>query len=1001
MPSFKQSYFMKTNLQELIAQRSLAVWRHLASPSVFTLLLMLTAYASGYAQSTGIVSGAVTDAESGEPGIGVNVMVKGTLLGALTDADGTYVITRVPVGDQTLVFTSVGFESFEKSITVVAGQESREDVKLTVLTTVLGEVLVTGLRKTQISSNTSKREALNTREVLTTDDLGRLPDINVAEATQRVAGVSIETSKGEGQFVSIRGIQPSLNNVTLNNTTLASTTSNRSTALDLMPTEMISSIEVIKSNTPDMEGNAIGGTVNINTISAFSKSKPFLIASIDGLYQQQQVDLSDFDKTRLPFRVAVTTGKRFGKNEQFGAVVSANFFRRDYSVSVLDPDGWEYYNGYFYPNEIEMQIEDNERDRLGLTADFEFRPTDKNSIYLRGLHTRTREVALNSEFELTMQIGGARPLDQTRYTGRFDRGSGELDLSKSDEKEALYSFTLGTKNRFGKLSTEVYGTYARGVTNGYSPGSTFENPRDTEPELSLRYNTEPFFFEILPENEAFASDPGNYTLRNVSFGRSDIVEEIAELSADLKYDFTIGKFPSYLKFGGRFRDRSKVVDRSGDQYAIEVDNVGESSNPYTLANFSIPTFEPVQGGAAPFVHGDVNKFVAFIEDREASLSDPSRIMYDELDTRYSEYESDLRNNETVTAGYLMSVFNLNKVTLIAGLRVESTTTDSNNAVLTEDEDQEDLSQRLIVENAKATNSYVNFLPSVNIKVTLTKNLLGRLSWTSTIGRPDYAQLSGTTQSAFEQTSTPGIFEGSVELANPDLKPYISRNLDASLEYYFDNGGMIALGGFNKNIENQIYNVENVFRDTLYDGRMYEELEVSQTANADAAELYGVEFTYDQSFTFLPAPFNGLGLTGNFALIDSKVSLPNRPGEDLSLFRQARNVYNIVLYYQKRGLELRFATSHRSEYLTQAASIFSYEDEIAAGVNVSEFDRYTAPRTTYDITASYTFMKKKMRLLGQVRNLTNEPEQGYQGNASRYDRHDLTGRSFFLGLSLNL
>ena len=961
----------------------------------------MTFYTSGHAQSTGIVSGVVTDAESGEPGIGVNVMVKGTLLGTFTDADGTYVITRVPPGNHTLVLTSVGFEPLEKSITVIAGQELREDIKLSVFTTVLGEVLVTGLRKSQIHSNSSKREALNTREVLTTDDLGRLPDINVAEATQRVAGVSIETSKGEGQFVSIRGIQPSLNNVTLNNTTLASTTSNRSTALDLMPTEMISSIEVIKTNTPDMEGNAIGGTVNINTISAFSKSKPFLIASIDGLYQQQQVDLSDFDNTRFPFRAAVTTGKRFGKRQQFGAVVSANFFRRDYSVSVLDPDGWEYYNGYFYPNEIELQIEDNERDRLGLTADLEFRPTDRSSIYLRGLHTRTREVALNSEFELTMQIGSARPLDQTEYTGRFDRGSGELDLSKSDEKEHLYSFTLGTRNRFGKLSTDVYTTYARGVTEGYSPGSTFENPRDTEPELSLRYNTEPFFFEILPENEAFASEPANYTLRNVNFGLRDILEEIKEVSADLQYDFTVGRFPSYLKFGGRFRDRSKMVDRSGDEYAIEMDNVGESSNPYTLTNFNIPTFAPVQGGAAPFVHGDVNKFVAFIEDRNANLSDPSRIMYDELSTQYSQYESDLRNNETVAAGYLMGVFNLDKVTLTAGLRIEHTRTESNNAVLSEDEDQDDLSQRLIIGNSQATNSYVNFLPSVNIKATLTNNLLGRLAWTNTLGRPDYAQLSGATQSAFEQTSTPDIFEGSLELANPHLKPYISSNLDASLEYYLDKGGMIALGGFYKNIENQIYNVENVFQDTLYDGRMYEELEVSQTANADAASLYGVEVTYDQSFTFLPPPFNGLGLTGNVALIDSKVSLPGRPDEDLPLFRQAKNVYNVVLYYQKRGIELRFATSHRSEYLTQAASVFSYEDEIGAGVDVSEFDRYTSPRTTYDITASYTFLKRKMRVLGQVRNLTNEPEQGYQGNESRYDRHDLTGRSFFLGLSLNL
>jgi len=992
---------MKTNLQEVILLKQQRGIMKIVLLLVIWIITSVTLSTIGTAQSTGIVSGVVTDVDSGEPAYGINVIIKGTLLGSSTKSDGTYLITGVPSGDQVLIFTSVGYEPSEKQIAVIAGQEVKADIKLSVLTTSLGEVLVSGLRKSQINSNNSKKEALNTREVLTTDDLGRLPDINVAEATQRVAGVSIETNKGEGQFVSIRGIQPSLNNVTLNNTTLASTTSNRSTALDLMPTEMISSIEVIKTNTPDMEGNAIGGTVNINTISAFSKSKPFLIASVDGLYQQQQVDLSDFDNTRLPFRGALTAGRKFGKKEQFGAVVSANFFRRDYSVSVLDPDGWEYYNGYFYPNEIELQIEDNERDRLGLTADLEFRPTNKNSVYLRALHTRTREVALNSEFELTMQIGSARPLDQTQYTGRFERGSGELDLSKSDEKENLYSFTLGTKNRFGKLSTDVYGTYARGATNSYSPGSTFENPKDTEPQLSLKYNTQPFFFELLPENEAFASDPANYTLRNVNFGRGDILEEIIELSADFKYDMKLGKFPAYLKFGGRYRDRSKNVNRWGDEYAIDVDGVGESEIPYTLQNFNIPTFEPVQGGAAPFVHGDVNKFVSFIENRSANLSDPTRIMYDELSTQYSQYESDLNNSETVSAGYLMGVFDLSKITVIAGLRVENTTTESNNAVLSENEDEEDPAKRLIVGNAKATNSYTNFLPSVNIKASLTRNFIGRLSWTNTIGRPDYSQLSGTTQSAFVETSSPGVYEGSLELANPDLEPYVSSNFDASLEYYLPKGGILALGGFYKRIENQIYSVENVFQDTLHEGRMYEELEVSQTANADAAKLYGMEFTYDQAFTFLPAPFNGLGLTANFALINSKVSLPNRPDEDLPLFRQASNVYNLVLYYQKRGLELRLATSHRSAYLTEAASIFSYEDEIAAGVNVSEFDRYTAPRTTYDITASYTFMKKKMRILGQVRNLTNEPEQGYQGNPNRYDRHDLTGRSFFLGLSLNL
>ncbi|MBC7923740.1 MAG: TonB-dependent receptor, partial [Ferruginibacter sp.] len=815
------------------------------------LLLLVTVPDYLRAQSPGIVRGVVTDVDNGEPAVGANVIIKGTLLGVAANADGSFLITGVPAGEQVLAVSAIGFAPLEVAVTVVGGQEVRRDVALKVQTTQIGEVIITGLRRTQIEAVSRKRQALSTREVLTTDDLGRLPDINVAEATQRVAGVNIETNRGEGQFVSIRGIQPSLNNVTLNNTTLASTGTSRATPLDLMPTEIISSIEVIKTNTPDLEANAIGGTVNINTISAFEKKKPFLVASVDGLVQVQQVDLSNFDRTRLPFRAAVTTGKRFGKKEKFGAVVSANFFRRDYSASVLDPDGWVWDN-YFYPNEIELQIEDIERDRFSVSSDFEYRPTDKNAVYLKTLYTRTEEILKNSEFELTMQIGSARPVEQTEFSGRFARGSGELDQAYTDEIENLYSYTLGTRNRFGKLSTDVYATYSRAATSINNFDATFENPTATEPQLSLRYNTRPFFFEILPENPAFASDPEIYKLRNLNFTQGPNREEVGEVSADLRYDTKLGKFPAYLKFGGRFRDRSKVVDRTRDAYDLSYGGVTiPSDRAYTLTPFALPTFAPVQGGAAPFVHGRVNTFKDFV-DNPANLRDPTRLVYDTLVSQTQSYLNDLNNGESVAAGYLMGVVDLGKLTVIAGLRVESTTTESNSAVVATNRG------RLTVGNVLVTNTYTNLLPSVHLKANLTKNFLARASWTNTLGRPDYTFLSGVTNLSFTETSRPGVFTGSVALANPNLKPYESSNLDLSLEYYLPQGGIVAVGGFYKRIDNQIYRVVNVFRDTLYAEQRYEQITVTQNRNADAADLYGLEVSYDQAFTFLPAPFDGLG-----------------------------------------------------------------------------------------------------------------------------------------------
>lgn len=970
------------------------IWKSFASKSL-VLLYFLSFLTVGIVQgqNAGTLSGKVKDHQTGEYLTGVNISVPGSLIKATTNIEGSFKIANFPTGTKTLHITYLGYTV--KEIQVNVNEKSfLGDIVLEPGSNILGEVAVTGLRRSQLQSIAQKRDALSIMEVISANEMGKLPDINVAEATQRVAGVSIETDRGEGKFVSIRGIQPSLNNVTLNNTTLASTTNSRATALDLLPTEIISSIQVIKTTTPDMEGNAIGGSININTLSAFSRPKPFFIASIDGLHQVQQVDLSDFDKIGTPFRAALTGGKRFGAKEQLGAVISANYFRRDFSASVLDPDGWEYYN-YFYPNEIELQIEDNERDRLGLSADFEFRPSANNSVYFKTLYTRTKEVAKNSEFELTMQIGSAKPLDQTEYTGRFDRGSGELDQAYTHEIENLYSYTLGTKNRFGKLSTDVYGTFSRAKTNLNNFDGTFENPKDTEPLLSLQYNTQPFFFEITPENPEFASNPEIYKLRNLNFTTGRVVENVYEITADFRYDFDFGHVPAYLKFGGRYRDRSKLVDQSANAYDLEYGDIEiPEEDAYSLTPFYFPTSIPSQGGAVPFVHGNVNKFKAFF-DNPANLNDQRKLVLDELESEIRQHQDDLNNSETVTAGYVMGVFNFKKITAIGGLRVEKTSTESNNAIISVDDETE----ALTVGNANLTNSYTSFLPSLQLKANVNENLIARGSWTNNIGRPDYSQLSGVTELSFQETTDPGIYEGNVSLANPNLKPYESRNFDLSLEQYFLKGGMIAVGGFYKKIKNQIYESEFRLENTTYEGRNYSELEFNQLRNAGNANLYGLEFTYDQPLTFLPEALNGLGISANFALIHSKVSLPNRPEEKLPLFRQANNVYNAALYYQKKAVEIRLATSHRSKYLTEAASPESYEAEMEAGVPISAFDRYEAARTTYDFSASYIF-KKYLRITGQVRNLTNEPEQAYQGSRSRYDRHDLTGRSFFLGLTFN-
>ena len=965
---------------------------NLMSYRIFIFFVLVLSVSNLFSQSNKSLAGKVLDTQTNEFLSGVNIQVKGTSIITTSNNDGTFVILSLPKGKITLVISYIGYVT--KEIQLDESKSEQLNISLSNITSTLGEVSVTGLRRSQFQSINQKRQALNIKEVITANETGRLPDINVAEATQRVSGVSIETNRGEGQFISIRGIQPTLNNVTLNNTSLASTTNSRATALDLMPTEVISSIEVIKSNTPDMEGNAIGGTININTISAFSKNKPFLNFSSDGIIQPQQVDLTGFDKTNLPFRTAITAGSLFGKKKKFGAVASANFFRRDFSASMLDPDGWVW-DKYFYPNEIELQIEDIERDRIGLSVDLEFRPTVNNSIYMKTLYTNTKEIQKNSEFELTMQIGSARPLDQTPTSGRFARGSGELDQAYTDETETLTNYTLGTKNKFGKLSTDVYGTFSKASTNLNNFDATFENPVSTEPQLSLKYNTSPYFFEVIPENPAFAGNPEIYKLRNLNYTRGTVGENVYEVSGDFKYDMNFGKIPAYIKFGGRFRDRSKLVDRTRDDYDLSFGGVTiRNEDGYSLTPYYFPTTVPAQGGASPFVHGVVNKFKTFF-DNPANRNNRSKLIYDTLNSQTNSVLSDLDNSERVTAAYAMGVITFKKGVIVTGVRMEKTETSSNNKTANT------ISGKLKIGNVTTTKSYTNFLPSLQIKYNINDNTLARVSYTNTIARPDYTQLSGTNRLTYAAVSTPNTYTGTLTKANPDLKPYVSNNFDISVEHYLTKGGIISLGGFYKNIKNQIYRDSKVLLNTQYEGLNFERLTITENRNADTAKLYGIEFSYDQAFTFLPKALNGFGFGANFALIGSRVNLPSRPNEKLPLFRQANTVYNLALYYQKKQFEFRLANSHRSAYLTEAANPASYSNAVAAGIAVSEFDRYDGERTTYDFSGSYAFLKKKMKITLQLRNFTNTPEKGYQGNVNRYDRHDLTGRSYFIGLSLNL
>jgi TonB-dependent receptor len=941
------------------------------------------------AQSTGTVQGRVVDAADGSPLPGANVVVEGTSIGTSTNQNGRYQLQNVPTGEQTLVVSYVSYQETTADITVSAGETLNRtfDLKSRVLET--GEVVVTGLRKTQFRSVTQKKQALNVVDVLSADDIGNLPEKNVAEAVQRLPGIVLRNDRTEGRFVSIRGGAANLNNVTLNGNTLASTAGSRATALDLLPAEMVSNIEVTKAVTPDMPGNAIGGSINISTLSAFDRSGSFAFGTFRGLTHDQQV--STLADTKFPFRANVTAGTKVGPDDEIGVLVSASGSRRDFTTSGLKAENWNFANEEDLPTtnvpEAQEQIvERNKRRRFALNTSFDWRPTDQTSVFLRPYYTYTDEEGIDNELEYVLKGGDTDP-SVLENGGTFPAGYGSVDLSAIGEEESLWGTNLGFEHDFGgALTWSASGTYSRGYLERSGPDGEFQTPGEdsVNPRAAGVADMSSFLFDFYPKDPQYISDASNYTANPVDLEYQENTENTYAAKTDVRVPFQVSRIPGYVEVGGKFKLRDKSVDAADIEYNYE----GDGS--LSLAKYAAPRVQTQQVGNGLFPFADTDAFASDFLNNLCNPTDnrlsgdrscqnpnsPYVINAEEVQTE--DVENDSENEETIAAGFAMASAEFGSLTALAGARVEHTSTSSTRFQLLENE------SGLNTTSQTFDKSYTDILPSVHLTYQATSNLQFRAAWSNSIGRPDYEKLA-----SFSEVEVEGS-EASVVEGNPKLDPFEAMNFDLSAEYYFANGGLFSVAGFYKQIDNPIYrftetetNVSNPFGN----GETFSRVQRTQERNADSGSVLGLEASYQQPFTFLPAPLNGLGINSNLTVTDSEVDVPNRG--DLPFFQQADLVYNVVPYYQKAGFELRVAVNYRGEYLLSLAE---------SRVN----DTYVADRTTVDVNAKYEFtdLPGQPTLLFQAENVTNEPEVEYAGgNEDRLLFHYLSGRTVGFGVSV--
>lgn len=911
----------------------------------------------------GDVTGKITESDTGRPLPNATVRIAELNLVTQSDRSGQYRFANVPAGSYTVEAAFVGLQGVSSQLTVPATGAVEAALTMTPGEQ-MAEIEVSGFRLAQLSALQDKRASMIIKESITANDAGKLPDQNAAETLARVTGVSVTTDQGEGRYVNIRGVDAALNNVTIDSQTIGSPEGDtRRVALDTVPANILAKLEVVKTVTPDLDGNAIGGSINIVTPSAFDDP--------DGSFISASADFGYYDLGgENPFGASVAWGKVFA-DEKFGIVLSASYSDREFtSENLQGGDPWTEEGDFLVPDEMNIRDYTIRRVRKGLVANLEFRPNDNTKIYWRNIFNRYEDTEIQRE--VTYDYRGGDLEDQTETSGTFTEGGGERANSRRYEIQEIRSSSLGVEFTPGDWT--IGGSFTLGQTEQDTPLDNFWS-FELGDEIPMSYDTSDKFFNVTAGPEF--QDTDNFEFNEHARGGQLIEEDLDIVQLDFKRALSFGDNSGFLKFGAKRISR----ESTSDQDMVVYDGF-DAEDDLLLTPFAQPGNPKFYRDERPYyTFGptvNLTAVEAFFRSNEENFE------ISDSDTIAESYGVDYNVSEDVTAAYVMGSATFGAATFVGGVRVEKTETDfqAYDIVFVDGEASDPPPEVL------GTKDYTNWMPGLQMTWAMKDNLLLRAGWTNTIGRPSYEQNVPFRIFELEDTGDVNeegdpVFEGEIEMGNSDLDPLESTNWDVTLEWYTENGGLLSAGVFYKDIKNPIFTrLDNIVGE--FEGREYEDLQIAQPQNAVDGNILGVEFGFQHQFVNAPGFLSGFGLSASYTWTDSEANTEDRD-EAVPFFLQSDSVGNLSVFWEKSGLELRLGYAYRSEYLA------------ALGGEAFE-DLYVDTHAQLDFKTSYDFSDQWTGFI-QVQNLTNEPLRYFSGDRSRMAENEFYSWNVLAGFSM--
>jgi len=859
-----------------------------------------------------------------------------------SDVNGFYTFSNLDPGTYTVKVSYVGYSPVELKITIPAGRTLEKDVVLNEGVE-LQEVVVGGAFQGQRRAINSQKNNMGITNVVSADQVGKFPDSNIGDALKRISGINVQYDQGEARFGQVRGTSADLSSVTINGNRVPSAEGDtRNVQLDLIPADMIQTIEVNKVVTADMDGDAIGGSINLVT-----KNSPYkrTIAATAGTGY-------NWVSEKAQLNLGFTYGDRFF-NDKLGLIVSASY-QNSPSGSYDTEFVWEQDdNGKTYVNDYQIRQYYVTRERQSYSAALDWDINANHKLTFKGIFNNRND--WENRYRTTLKDldpdGNATVRIQTK-AGTPDNRNARL------ERQRTMDFALSGEHLFGALSMDWHASYAKA-----------SEERPNERYIDFQLKKQKFDMDLSDERQPFASPKtgstmtlnDEFSLKELTEQQEDIKEQDLKFSANFKLPFKNG---NKLKFGAKVVRKTK--DKEVDFYEYSpLDEDAFMTN--SLANTVDQTnknFMPNNKYQAGIYAS--KEYTGSLDLNNASLFEKEQVQ--------EELAGNFNARETVTSGYLRFDQKLTKdVELMTGLRIENTNLAYTGRTYDADED-------LTSKTDRQRNSYINFLPSLLVKWNVNDDFKVRGSFTQTLSRPKYSALVPSVNIKRS--------DNEITIGNPELKPTVSYNFDLSADYYFRSIGLISAGIFYKKIDDFI--VDQVSTNYEYQGNTYTRF--TQPKNAGNANLVGVELSYQRDFSFIAPALKCVGFYGTYTYTHSRVEDFNFEGreneKDLSMPGSPEHTANASLYFEKGGLNLRLSYNFASDFIDEMGESTFY-------------DRYYDKVNYMDVNASYTFGKKfKTTFYAEANNLLNQPLRYYQGTKDRTMQAEYYGVKVNAGVKIN-